>query len=786
MGVHIADVTHFVAPGSPLDVEAQLRSTTVYLVDRRYNMLPARLSSNLCSLRANIDRCAMSTVWRVRMRPAEEGGRTGDGTFEVLEAQSWIGKSAICSSAALTYAQAQDLVDGRSARATPTLGPESGARARRGAGPDYGDGSRGTGAVVSDALAATLRPKIALLRRVARERRAVRAANGALELGGAEVEFTLDSAQRPVEVAQHGEMEIHHVVAELMIMANAAVADRLLALDPACALVRRHMPSAPAKFGALRAAFAAIGPSGVALDVSSSLALRTSLIVAERRLKEEEAQARGKKRGGDAGEASASLLRTLATRAMSEAEYVCSGAVERDASGGGTGGAGSLLAHYGLAIPRYTHFTSPIRRYADVVVHRLLERPARVRDGGGGGAESALTLAALPALPASLAPSFLRADDRDSGREGLSAPAARVADGGARASKSSERTTAAAAESAVPAAASAHALQRVCGHLNAMTRNAKVASRNGERLALALLFRDAPRRLAAVVKDVRCEADESGALQCSFEVWVPLLQRTARVHLDESRDGAPRRWHATPVLGARGVDDVVALRLEAAAAGAKGGRSCTLSALAHVTLDVSCDWGATVARCPSLSFKLVAVAGVAAAATAVSSSSSSLHAEPDGALRLCLAAPPSKHADSGSGGGQRAAAPAPPAMGTEGASMYRVLLAHAERPAAAVAAAAALAAPPVKRRGASRFAFSNFVNEEALARLDPSGLDAAGHSATGVSLRPPPAAAGSASALLVGLDVRDHARDVQMFGGDRRGRLQSAKRSARVKRRGAK
>ena len=726
VGVHIADVTHFVKPGSALDVEAQMRSTTVYLVDRRYNMLPPRLSSNLCSLRANIERCTMSAVWHVRMRV--DGAAADDSSFEIVD--TWIGKSVISSSAALTYTQAQDLVEGRAAKPTSSRGRA----AELGAGPDYGDGSIGTGAVVSSALAAKLRPKIALLRRVARAQRAARAANGALELGGAEVEFTLDAEQRPVEVSSHSDMEIHHVVAELMIMANASVADRLLEKYPSCALVRRHMPPSKPRFAALQAAFDAVG---VELDVTSNMALRTSLVVAELHLN---AQVE------DDASSAASLLRTLATRAMCEAEYVCSGTLDPDDAAGSEGD-DPPLAHYGLAIPRYTHFTSPIRRYADVVVHRLLTSSEIEVEGA---AEEEQTLV-LPALPASMSPSMLIADDMM-----LDESIAAAAAGGVHSSTPSSSDE-------LAAMMTPRTLQKVCAHLNAMTRNAKIASRNGERLALALLFRSTSQRVSGVVKDVRVSMSDVGVPAYSFEAWVPLLQLTARIHLTDAV--TPSIWQVVSPEE----EVVTALRLEA-----PGGRQCTVRPLALVTLDVSCDWDATVARCPSLRYALVAVVSAAAAKPTAGPTH----------LRLRLEAEPRSDAPlqrSHASSAVAAAAAAAPTMASD--SMYHHVL-QSMAPAAKQDVSGGRSsggdAPPVRRCGASRFAFSGFVNGDL--RKDP-GVEY-GDLDGGVALRPAPVT--GARALLAGLEVKDHSRDVQKYGGARRGRLQSAKRNARVKKRNAK
>jgi len=107
VGVHIADVTYFLSEGSDLDGEAQKRGTTVYLPDRRLDMLPSLLSTNLCSLRARSDRFAVSVLWEL-----EPCGDTANPSFRILRDRTWVGESIIRSTHALTYDQAQALADG--------------------------------------------------------------------------------------------------------------------------------------------------------------------------------------------------------------------------------------------------------------------------------------------------------------------------------------------------------------------------------------------------------------------------------------------------------------------------------------------------------------------------------------------------------------------------------------------------------------------------------------------------------------------------------------------------
>ena len=293
LGVHIADVTNFVLPESAMDEEAARRATTVYLVQRRIDMLPKPLTEDICSLRGGVDRLAFSVIWEVDKESAE----IKHTTFT---------KSVIRSRAALTYAEAQSRID------DPAL---------------------------SDELTLGLRE----LNRVAKLLRAARSARGALALASPEVRFEIDTeTQDPLDVGMYQVREANQMVEEMMLLANCSVADATLRAFPACALLRRHEPPAPRAFEPLLRAAAA---AGVAVDCATSLNLARSLDAAVR---------------ADDPYFN-TLLRIVATRCMTQAQYFSSGEL-----------APPEYHHYGLAAPIYTHFTSPIRRYADVVVHRVL------------------------------------------------------------------------------------------------------------------------------------------------------------------------------------------------------------------------------------------------------------------------------------------------------------------------------------------------------------------------------------------------------------------------------
>ncbi|KAH9977177.1 hypothetical protein BGW80DRAFT_1443481 [Lactifluus volemus] len=293
-GVHIADVSHFVLPDNPMDAEAAARGTTVYLVDKRIDMLPALLGTNLCSLRPFVERLAFSVIWELT-----PDAKIVDVRFT---------KSVIASKCAFTYEEAQIRKD---------------------------DPHR------QDELTDSIR----LLNTIALKLKAGRMAAGALNLASPEVKIHLDSAESsdPIDVEQKEMRETNSLVEEFMLLANISVAQRILEAFPQTAVLRRHMPPPKANFEKLQDILQK--RRGISLDVSSSGALATSL---DKCIDHKEP-------------AFNTLVRIMATRCMLSAEYFCSGSVSKDTFG-----------HYGLASLIYTHFTSPIRRYADVLVHRQL------------------------------------------------------------------------------------------------------------------------------------------------------------------------------------------------------------------------------------------------------------------------------------------------------------------------------------------------------------------------------------------------------------------------------
>ena len=293
VGVHIADVATFVSEGSAMDLEAQARGTSVYLVARRIDMLPKALTETICSLREGVNRLAFSVVWEMNPK-----------TYEILDVR--FHRSVIRSSAALTYAEAQARID------------------------DQG---------CNDSVTRSLR----MLMGLSKHLRARRTQAGALTLASPEVRFEVDTETHdPTNVGVYQIRETNHMVEELMLLANIAAATKTLEAFPGSAMLRRHPTPEPRMFGPLIKAASA---QGFPMNPETSKTLSDSL---DQCTKPDDAYLN-------------TAIRIIATRCMTQAQYISSSECGQ-----------AEFNHYGLAAPLYTHFTSPIRRYADVEVHRLL------------------------------------------------------------------------------------------------------------------------------------------------------------------------------------------------------------------------------------------------------------------------------------------------------------------------------------------------------------------------------------------------------------------------------
>ncbi|XP_040348117.1 DIS3-like exonuclease 1 [Herpailurus yagouaroundi] len=311
LGVHIADVTHFVAPNSYIDIEARTRATTYYLADRRYDMLPSTLSADLCSLLGGVDRYAVSVIWELDKT-----------SYEIKKV--WYGRTIIRSAYKLFYEAAQELLDGNFNIVDDI--------------PEFRDLDEKTRQARLEELAWA----IGKLTDIARHVRAKRDGCGALELEGVEVRVQLDEKKNIHDLIPKQPLEVHETVAECMILANHWVAKKIWESFPHQALLRQHPPPHQEFFSELRECAKA---KGFFIDTRSNKTLADSLDNAN-----------------DPNDPIVNrLLRSMATQAMSNALYFSTGSCAEEE-----------FHHYGLALDKYTHFTSPIRRYSDIVVHRLL------------------------------------------------------------------------------------------------------------------------------------------------------------------------------------------------------------------------------------------------------------------------------------------------------------------------------------------------------------------------------------------------------------------------------
>ena len=287
VGVHIADVSHYVTEKSRLDNVAFKRGTSIYPVDRVVPMLPKALSNHICSLHPFVERLTLSVLMQVDK----------DGNLQSYE----IAPSVIRSVARLTYDQVQKVIDGN--------------KAERDAHPD-------------------LTPAIDILHRLAQALRKKRFARGSLDFDLPEPKILLDEKGHVLSVEKEVTGTANQLIEEWMLMANQTVAKHLKGKGLP-AVYRVHESPDPAKLASAEQVFAALGypklKSANARDLNDLLT-----------------RARGR--------AEEATVHTLLLRSMAKARY-----------------AAQPLGHYGLDMSDYCHFTSPIRRYPDLVVHRILK-----------------------------------------------------------------------------------------------------------------------------------------------------------------------------------------------------------------------------------------------------------------------------------------------------------------------------------------------------------------------------------------------------------------------------
>ena len=289
VGVHIADVSHYVTPGSAMDTEALKRSNSVYLVDRVIPMLPEQLSNLVCSLRPNEDKFSFSAVFEI------------DETGKVYN--QWFGKTVIHSNKRYSYEQAQEIIEGQ---------------------------------------AGEFDKEILTLDKIAKILRKARLDKGAMNIESEEVRFQLDDDGFPVDVIIKTSKDAHKLIEEFMLLANRKVAsfiaNKKKGENKIPFVYRCHDNPNPEKI-AMFTLF--IRKFGYDIDVTdpTKISKNINALLADIRYKNE-----------------FPLIQSMAIRSMAKATY------ETD-----------NIGHYGLAFNNYTHFTSPIRRYADLIVHRIVQ-----------------------------------------------------------------------------------------------------------------------------------------------------------------------------------------------------------------------------------------------------------------------------------------------------------------------------------------------------------------------------------------------------------------------------
>lgn len=288
VGVHIADVSHYVTSGSDIDREARDRGTSVYLADRTVPMLPEKLCNRLCSLRPNEEKLCFSAVFEITPRAAIR--------------KKWFGRTVIKSNFRLTYEQAQDVIEG-----------------------------------IAESPDAELQTAIAVLNKLAGILKGKRRKAGAIDFSRPEMKVLCDESGRPIDVYQKISKEANWLIEEFMLLANRSVAEFVAATGKTFVYRVHDVPNLE-KLESLR-------------HFAKSLGYKMN------------GELEGKKAAGAisdlldkaTGKPEAAAFKDIALRSMAKAKYSTEN-----------------IGHYGLAFADYTHFTSPIRRYPDLMVHRLL------------------------------------------------------------------------------------------------------------------------------------------------------------------------------------------------------------------------------------------------------------------------------------------------------------------------------------------------------------------------------------------------------------------------------
>uniref|UniRef100_A0A3P8U954 DIS3-like exonuclease 2 n=1 Tax=Amphiprion percula TaxID=161767 RepID=A0A3P8U954_AMPPE len=310
VGVHIADVSYFVEQDNALDAVASQRATSVYMVQKVIPMLPRLLCEELCSLNPLTDRLTFSVIWKI----------TPEG--KILS--EWFGRTVIRSCVKLSYDHAQSMIEAPeklfSAEELPPVDPMH---------------------PIDEIHQAVLN-----LHSIAKNLRAQRFSGGALRLDQIKLSFTLDKeTMMPQGCYVYQYRDSNKLVEEFMLLANMATASHIYRKFPELALLRRHPPPKTKMVDELQELCDQLG---IDIDLSSAGALHKSLNTT---LGDDEYTSARKE-----------VLTHMCSRPMQMALYFCTGVLKQE----------QFFKHYALNVPLYTHFTSPIRRYADIIVHRLL------------------------------------------------------------------------------------------------------------------------------------------------------------------------------------------------------------------------------------------------------------------------------------------------------------------------------------------------------------------------------------------------------------------------------
>lgn len=289
VGIHIADVSHYVKPGTIIDKEAFERGTSIYLVDRVIPMLPEKLSNEVCSLKANEDKLCYAAVFEM--------------TAETEVLNEWFGRTIINSDYRYNYEEVQEILEGKFDQ---------------------------------------FRENLLVLNDLAKKLRDERFKKGSIAFSSQEVKFILDENGKPTGAYIKEQKDSNRLIEDFMLLANRKVAEKIGKKqgrhEPKTFVYRIHDVPNPEK---LQTFSEFVSKLGYKLNLGSRKSISFSLNQLFEQIK---------------GKGEENMIESIAVRTMAKAEYSISN-----------------IGHYGLAFQYYTHFTSPIRRYPDLMVHRLLD-----------------------------------------------------------------------------------------------------------------------------------------------------------------------------------------------------------------------------------------------------------------------------------------------------------------------------------------------------------------------------------------------------------------------------